>query len=78
MAIYRGELMSQLRGNLLAVADDAGYLLRVRLADPAQNAVSGSEQLSIDGVAGFRTVKVGPDGAIYLLTTDSVLRLTPR
>ena len=78
VAIYRGDLISQMRGNLLAVADDASYLLRVRLSQPAENAVTGSEPLSIEGTSGFRTVKVGPDGAIYLLTADSVLRLSPR
>jgi glucose/arabinose dehydrogenase len=40
--------------------------------------VVGEEPLLLDRQARIRDVRVGPDGAVYVLTeTDSLLKLTP-
>ena len=40
--------------------------------------ISTTEPLTLLGSGSIRLVKVGPDGAIYALTDDAVLRVTPR
>jgi glucose/arabinose dehydrogenase len=77
IAFYRGDLLPSFAGNLLVASDLGRVLLRVRF-DPHDDArILDSEPLLQDRVGGLRAVTVGPDGAIYFATADSVARLTP-
>jgi aldose sugar dehydrogenase len=80
IAIYRGELFPQWQGDLLigALARDKG-VHRMRIQDDGSITF---EQLLLDDLdARVRDVRVGPDGAIYVVTDDAsngrVLRLVP-
>lgn len=76
-AIYAGELMPALRGDLL-VAAGGGYILRVRLDPRLPSRVIASEKL-LEGVAdAVRAIAVSPDGVIYFATPSTIARLAPR
>lgn len=77
LALYRGELFAQWRGDLLVGALVAKAVYRVRLG-----AGQASEQERLFGEMGerIRDVRVGPEGAVYLLTDSArgrVLRVLP-
>lgn len=77
LAVYRGAMFSEWRGDLLVTALAGQHLRRVDL--DAAGRVIGQETIVADGVR-YRDVRVGPDGAVYLLTDANpgrVLRLTP-
>jgi len=77
MAFYRGDLFPQWRGNLLVGALVGRGLYRLTLDG---NKVTGEERLLQGLRERIRDVRVGPDGAIYLVTDNSagrVLRVTP-
>ena len=57
---------------------DRGRALRSARAPGQHDTVSATETLTLLGSGSIRVVKVGPDGAIYALTDDAVLRVTPR
>lgn len=79
MALYTGELFPQWQGDLLVGALVNQEVRRVRLSD------DGSHADDIEGLFGeleerIRDVRVGPEGAIYLLTDSPkgrLLRVTP-
>ena len=77
MAFYRGDLFPAWRGNLLVGALASRLLVRLTLDG---DKVAGEERL-LDGLRErIRDVRVGPDGAIYLVTDNSagrVLRVSP-
>ncbi len=78
MALYRGDLFPEWDGDLLVAALAAKGLYRVRLT------AQGAEVIDIllaDREARIRDVRVGPDGAVYVLTDSTegqLLRITPR
>jgi glucose/arabinose dehydrogenase len=75
MAFYIGELFPAWRGNLLVGGLVAEALVRLTLDG---NRVTAEERIPIG--ARVRDVRVGPDGAVYVLTDDSdgrLLRLSP-
>ncbi|MFN3892790.1 MAG: PQQ-dependent sugar dehydrogenase [Beijerinckiaceae bacterium] len=75
MAFYEAGLIPKWRGSLLAGALAGRMLVRVTLDGEK---VAGEERIPLN--ARIRDVKVGPDGAVYLLTDaskGSVLRLAP-
>ena len=77
LALYQGELFSGWQGDLLVGALAGRQLQRVRLTDQGARI----EQVLLTELAErIRDVRVGPDGAIYLLTDDArgrLLRLSP-
>ena len=76
LAIYAGDRFPRWRGNVFSGAL-AGQQLR-RVVFDGHRAVR--QEVLLEGRARIRTVKVGPDGYIYLLTDASdgeVLRLEP-
>ena len=78
MAMVSGELFPQWRGDLLVTALAAKTLVRVRLDG---RIVVEQQRLLEDLGERLRDVRMGPDGAIYLLTDSPegrVLRLSPR
>jgi aldose sugar dehydrogenase len=79
LAVYRGGLFPGWEGDLLTTALAGKHLRRVDLDRAGR--VLGQEELLADRGVRFRDVRVGPDGAVYLLTDEAegeVLLVTPR
>lgn len=79
MAIYHGALFPQWEGDLFVTALAAGEMRRLDLN--AAGEVVGQEALLADREQRLRDVRVGPDGALYVLTDSpegQVLRLAPQ
>lgn len=78
LAIYRGQPFKQWDGDLFSAALAAKAVYRVRLDG---NRVVQQEKLFAELDARIRSVNIGPDGFIYLLTDDKtgrLLRVVPR
>ena len=76
MMFYTGSLFPEWKGNLF-VGSMAGTHL-VRLVLDAQQQVAAEEMLLFDLKQRVRDVRQGPDGAVYLLAGNGLLRLTPK
>lgn len=77
LSIYEGELFPEWRGDLLLGALVAREVRRLELTgDDAAGPVVREESLFPDISARIRDVRVGPEGAVYVLTPDRVLRVT--
>lgn len=77
LALYRGDVFPDWRGDLLIASLAERSLRRVRLSG---DRVEGEEILALGMDKRLRDVQVGPDGAVYLLTDEpdgAVLRVTP-
>ncbi len=88
MAFYRGNLFPQWKNSLFVALMNGKFLDRLEISD---NKVVAEEGLLADMNTRFRDVKVGPDGAVYVMTdsgtasigpdtpaTSKLLKLTPR
>jgi glucose/arabinose dehydrogenase len=75
MAFYTGDLFPEWKGNLFIGALAGQHLVRLVLDG---NKVVAEEKLLTDREQRVRDVRQGPDGALYVLAGDSLLRLTPR
>jgi aldose sugar dehydrogenase len=88
MAFYRGNLFPQWKNSLFVALMNGKFLDRLEIAD---NKVVAEEPLLMDMNTRFRDVKVGPDGAVYVMTdsgtasigpdtppTSKLLKLTPQ
>lgn len=76
MAFYTADLFPAWKGSLFVGGLAPKYVARLTLEG---NRVTGEERL-LQGKARFRDVRVGPDGAIYLLTDEDngeLLKLVP-
>ena len=76
-AFFQGALFKEWRGDLLVGALRGQALLRLRLDG---DTIVSQERLLTDLGERIRTVKEGPDGALYLLTDSGqgrLLKLTP-
>jgi len=74
LCIYDGDLFPEWKGDLFL-----GTLVNrdVRRLDLAGGTVVGEEALFGELDARIRDVRVGPDGALYVLTPDRVVRVAP-
>ncbi len=77
LAFYSSELLPGLRRDLLIASSAGRHLLRLRFADGDSTRISNAERLLQDQVGAIRVVTIGPDGAIYFCTDDSLGRLVP-
>jgi glucose/arabinose dehydrogenase len=78
LAFYDGDLFPAWKGDAFVGSMPMKHLVRLDMED---GRVVGEEQLLADRCARFREVKVGPEGALYLLTDEDageLLRLVPR
>jgi glucose/arabinose dehydrogenase len=75
MAFYTGDLFPSWKGNLFVGALAGQHLVRLVLDG---SRVVAEEKLLTDREQRIRDVRQGPDGALYVLAGDSLLRLTPR
>ena len=75
LAVYHGKLFAQWNGNLLAGGLRGTGVYRLALKN---NKVVSEEPLLTDLHTRIRDVRVGPDGAVYVLTEQkALLKLTP-
>jgi glucose/arabinose dehydrogenase len=75
LAVYHGKLFPQWNGNLLAGGLRGTGVYRLTLKN---NKVVSEEPLLTDLHTRIRDVRVGPDGAVYVLTEQkALLKLTP-
>jgi len=75
MAFYTADLFPRWKGNLFVGALAGEHLVRLVLDG---NRVVAEESLLTDRKQRVRDVRQGPDGALYVLAGNSLLRLTPR
>jgi glucose/arabinose dehydrogenase len=75
MAFYTGSLFPEWRGNLFVGAMAGRHLARLVLDGER---VVAEEKLLEELDTRIREVRQGPDGALYVLATNSLLRLVPR
>ena len=88
MAFYRGNLFPQWKNSLFVAEMNGKFLDRLEISG---DKVAAEEPLLADMNTRFRDVKVGPDGAVYVMTdsgtantspntpaTTKLLKLTPR
>jgi len=74
MAFYTGNLFPEWRGNLFVGAMAGMRLVRLVLD---KERVVAEEPLLADLGLRIREVRQGPDGALYVLGGDSLIRITP-
>ena len=75
MMFYTGDLFPEWKGNLFVGALAGQQLVRLVLNGER---VVAEEKLLLDRKERIRDVRQGPDGAVYLLTSGGLLRLTPK
>jgi len=75
MMFYTGNLFPEWKGNLFVGALAGQQLVRLVLNGER---VVAEEKLLLDLKQRIRDVRQGPDGAVYLLTSGGLLRLTPK
>jgi glucose/arabinose dehydrogenase len=75
MLFYTGDKFPQWKGNLFLGALEGQALVRLVLNG---DRVAAEERLLTDRKLRVRDVRQGPDGAIYLLSSAGLLRLTPK
>jgi glucose/arabinose dehydrogenase len=74
MAFYTGNLFPEWRNNLFVGAMAGQHLVRLVLDGER---VVAEEQLLEELGLRIREVRQGPDGALYVLGTNSLIRITP-
>ena len=74
MAFYTGDLFPEWRGNLFVGAMAGRHLVRLVLDGER---VIAEEELLEELDTRIREVRQGPDGALYVLATNALLRLVP-
>ncbi|MCC7372440.1 MAG: PQQ-dependent sugar dehydrogenase [Chloroflexi bacterium] len=72
LAIYGGDQLPQLKGDLFYCAFNTGTMVRVRLDGPKLDTVTGTQDVVKDC---FLDVVNGPDGALYYSSISAILRL---
>jgi aldose sugar dehydrogenase len=75
MLFYTGDKFPEWKGNLFIGALEGQALVRLVLKG---DRVVAEERLLLDRKMRVRDVRQGPDGAIYLLSSAGLLRLTPK
>ena len=76
-SFYTGTAIAGFRGNLFVGALAGQHLLRVRFEPNDPNRVAGTERLLAGRFGRIRDVVNGPDGALYLCTSNRDGRNTP-
>ena len=75
MLFYTGDRFPEWKGNLFVGALEGQALVRLVLNG---NRIVAEERLLTDRKMRVRDVRQGPDGAIYLLSSTGLLKLTPK
>ncbi len=77
VAVYGGELLPALRGDVLVASERGNCVLRLHTTDEARPRQMTMERLLENRVGAIRLVAVAGDGAVYFVTPDAVGRLIP-
>jgi glucose/arabinose dehydrogenase len=75
LAFYRGSLFPEWRGSIFVGGLRAKMLVRLKIE---KDKVVAEEPLLMDLQSRIRDVRVGPDGAVYVLTDSSGSSMSPR
>ena len=75
MMFYTGDVFPMWKGDLFVGAMAGQHLVRLVLKGER---VTAEEKLLVDLKQRIREVRQGPDGAVYVLAGNSLLRLTPK
>jgi len=75
MLFYTGNLFPEWKGSLFVGALEGQALVRLVLSG---NRIATEERLLTDRKMRVRDIRQGPDGAVYLLSSTGLLRLTPQ
>jgi aldose sugar dehydrogenase len=75
MMFYSGDVFPMWKGDLFVGAMAGQHLVRLVLKGER---VAAEEKLLVDLKQRIREVRQGPDGAVYVLAGNSLLRLTPK
>jgi quinoprotein glucose dehydrogenase len=65
------------RNNLLIASDEGRSLLRLQIDPRAPPRIIATQQLLQDRIGGIRAPVIGPDGAIYVATENTIWKLSP-
>ena len=74
IAFYRGNLFPQWKNSLFVAMMNGKFVSRLTLSN---NKVIAEEPLLAEMNTRFRDVKVGPDGAVYVLTDSGTANISP-
>jgi glucose/arabinose dehydrogenase len=74
IAFYQGNLFPQWKNSLFVAMMNGKFVSRLTLSD---NKVVAEESLLMDMNTRFRDVRVGPDGAVYILTDSGSANISP-
>jgi len=74
IAFYRGNLFPQWKNSLFVAMMNGKFVSRLTLSN---NKVVAEEPLLMEMNTRFRDVKVGPDGAVYVLTDSGTANISP-
>jgi glucose/arabinose dehydrogenase len=74
IAFYKGNLFPQWRNSLFVAMMNGKFVSRLTLSG---NKVVAEEPLLMDMNTRFRDVRVGPDGAVYVLTDSGTANISP-
>jgi len=77
VAFYRGSSSAPMLDNLFVASEEGRHLLRIRLDPQEPTRIVAVERLLQDLIGGIRVVAVGPEGGIYLGTSNAIGRLVP-
>jgi glucose/arabinose dehydrogenase len=78
MAFYTGDLIPQWQGNLFIGAMSAQHGMHLVRLVLDGNRVIGEEKLLTEPRRRIRDVRQGPDGALYVIAGDALVRITPK
>jgi glucose/arabinose dehydrogenase len=78
MTFYTGDLFPQWKGNLFIGAMSAQWGMQLVRLVLDGNKVVGEERLLTEPKRRFRDLRQGPDGALYAIAADSILKITPK
>lgn len=73
VAFYQGDLIPELRSELLMAAREGGDILRLRFDPNEPHRVMATERL-LAGIGAVTALAVGPDGAIYFCADGMLIR----
>jgi glucose/arabinose dehydrogenase len=77
LQFYRGDLIPDLRGNLLVAADEARHILRIQFDAMNPLRIASTERLLQDRFEHVRALGVDREGAVYVCTHDALVKLGP-
>ena len=77
LAVYRGDLIPSFRENLFVAASADRSLLRLTIDPENPFKVAATEHLRHEWFDEIRALGIGPDGAMYICTSRTLVRLAP-